>query len=119
VDFSSLTPQLDQALAKKGGATAGPRPGLIEGQLLADLKKTAAQNFQWRPGAWEVRLDYTLGGRVASSRTQFIVHQNDVDRMKAAFNNYDSGYGVYAFWRNWTPDRSQPMPQVEAKPLVE
>lgn len=116
-DLGALTPQLNQVLAQKGGFGTGPRDGLIEPPLLGQVKDAALRNFQWRVGQWEVRLEYSYGTQSASLRTHFDIRQSDIDRMKAVLAYYGAGYGVYAPWRNWTPDRNQPMPQVEAKPV--
>lgn len=80
--------------------------------MLRNLSDVAARNFVWKPGKWKLTLRYQLLGKETSDDYAFSVSPDDIQRLKALFDSYNAGYGVFANWRFFTPDGSQPMRQV-------
>jgi hypothetical protein len=116
-DYGLLAQSVNNEAAHKGGFAPGPRANLIEGPLLAELVATATDNFVWKPGEWQLRLDYSLSNSQQTKRLSFNVNETDVKQLRQLIQYYGQGYGVYLVWRDLTPDGTQPTREVITKDL--
>lgn len=95
-----------------------PTKTVIDGDLLAELKKTAGERFAWRSGKWTLTVQYNVAGDTRTASYVFSVDEKMVATLKKQPEYYGTGFGVLPAWRYFTPTGQQPMQQVSVAPAI-
>ena len=112
--MQELYKQLEKHFASQNLFNTLPDPTkvVLDGALLEQVKTTASQRFEWRPGEWRLKVQYRALDQTGAAEYTFPINDAVVASLKKLIDHYPTGFGVFPPWRYFTPTGQQPMQQI-------